>query len=166
MKILFVGLPGSGKTTLSKYFRGIDTDDILSKDYNDLQEFIKNNCDNVEDFFLKEGLVVRKTLEETTSKFIASGGSVVHDPKTNEYITNNENIYVIWLKMTNENKKRGFLNKNERGVVFPDGIKSIDELIDFRNPLYEKLSNLIIRTDVLSFDETVDIIEQKLAILV
>jgi shikimate kinase len=157
-KILLIGLPGSGKTTLSKKLGGIDIDDILAGEYENLGEFIKNNFNNGEDFLIKEGEVVRNTLENTNSKIIASGGSIVHDIKTIEYIRKNyNNTYVVWLH--NEDLTRG-TNEEQRGVVYPVGVSNRSELIKLRIPLYASIAQYLIRTDLVNENECIEILKE------
>lgn len=153
MKVLLVGVPGAGKTTISKLLNGVDTDDVIAKDYNkSLAKYIENNCTSVEDFILKEGEVVRDVLRTSDSKLISSGGSIVHDPKTIEYIKEN-NVCVIWLHI--EDLSRGS-NENERGVVYPKGINNRRELINYRIPLYASIARYFIRTDIENIEQTIE----------
>lgn len=152
MKVVLVGVPGAGKTTISKRLGGIDTDDVIAKDYDkSLSKYIENNCTSVEDFIIKEGEIVREVLSTPGRQLISTGGSIVHDPKTIKYIKEN-NVCVIWLHM--EDLSRGS-DEKERGVVYPKGISNRSELINYRIPLYASIAQYFIRTDLETVDETI-----------
>ena len=152
-KIILIGLPGSGKTSLSNAFSGIDTDNLLAG-HGTLAKYI-HSCESVEDFIRQEGIVVRDTISNHKSKVVATGGSVVHDPKTVEYLKDTKHT-VVWLDILD--RSRGS-DEHERGVVYPDGISTREDLIAFRVPLYQSLAHVTIRTDIFSIVECIRILK-------
>ena len=145
--VILVGMPGSGKTTLCKNLGGIDNDDLIVSEHGPLNDFLLS-CDSVETFFLSEGVIMRKLIDSINtgerSGVIATGGSIVHDPQTVEALKKmDDSVIIIWLYTTDKTRGRNM----DRGVAWPGGVQSWEDLEELRYPLYENVSHIKLCTN-------------------
>ena len=145
--IILVGMPGAGKSTLCKSLNGIDNDDLIAAEYGPVNDYLIS-CDSTETFLLSEGVVMRKLLDSINSNektgVFATGGSIVHDPFTIDALKNmNDSVMIIWLHTTDKTRGRNM----DRGVAWPSGVQSWDELEELRYPLYKEIAHIRLCTD-------------------
>ena len=145
--IILVGMPGSGKTTLCKHFGGIDSDDMITVEHGPVNDYLMS-CDSIDDFVLGEGVIMRKLIDSINSGaksgVFATGGSVVHDPATVRALKDiDDSVIVIWLHTNDATRGKD----EERGVAWPEGVDSWEDLGRLRSPLYEDVAHIKMCTD-------------------
>lgn len=149
--VLLVGMPGMGKTTLSFMLGGYDSDCTMIADRGkrNLPEVIAS-FDTTDAFIEYEGQTVIRMLDAVNTgdntAVIATGGSAVHSAPLREYLTDNDNVLVVWLNR----EKVTVTDWSARGVVTPahTPVTSPQQLEHLRNPLYAALADLELRTDL------------------
>ena len=119
--VLLVGMPGMGKTTLSFMMGGHDSDCTMIADRGkrNLPEVIAS-FDTADAFIEYEGQTVIRMLDAVESSdagaaVIATGGSAVHSAPLCEYLTDNDNVLIVWLNRD----KVTLTDWSARGVVTP-----------------------------------------------
>lgn len=154
--ISLIGMPGSGKSTISKIlaekinFSWVDTDLLIESWFGRSLEDVKNHLGN--ELFLKfeEDIVSKLSVKKCV---IATGGSVVYGKKAMKRLKSLGPV--VYLKCSlNEIKKR--ISKNpDRGLIIEHN-QTIDDLFYEREPLYEKYCDFHVRTDKFSPYECVN----------
>ena len=155
MNIALIGMPTCGKSTIGVVVAKllgldfVDTDILIQNKYGQkLSKLIEDN--GTEGFLKMESSVIEEVNYEDT--VIATGGSAVYSEKAMQNLKNISKI--IYLKVPfNEIEKR-MTNLKERGVVIEEG-KTLKDLFDERECLYEKYSDITISEENKTLDETV-----------
>jgi|SRR3989344_2985419 len=157
MKIVLIGFMGSGKTTVAATL----ADKLKLKVFDmDKTALKKSNRSSINEIFEKDGektfreieLEVAKEIGNKNNIVVSTGGGVVMDQKTMNYLL--ENTYVIYLKASFDRIKKRVALKKVRPPLFQNVI-SAKKLFDLREPLYENYANLIIDTDEKSVDQVI-----------
>jgi len=149
--ITFIGLPGSGKSTVGKILA-----DKLKLNYVDLDMLIfEKEGINHHEILKQKGESELKHLEEKyaleldfNDLIFSPGGSMVYSPSVMEKIKN-ESMVVYLVASAEDIKKR----LGER--LYKDGIigletKGLENVVKERLPLYEKYADFSITTSDLS----------------
>ena len=161
MNILFIGMPGSGKSTianlLSEYlptFKKIEIDDIISEKIGcSLEKYINDN--GSEKFKEIERDVIYEVLSNAERTIISPGGSIIYYDEIMEYVRKNKTFLIIHLhselddllQRTECFKNRGvIMNKNAQ---FP-----YKQLFNERMPLYGEYAKKTFYTTFRSPEET------------
>ena len=155
--ILLVGMPGTGKSTLSGCLGGHDSDKTMIRDRREtnLPKVIKTFA-SADAFIEYEGRTIVNMIEETRrhqetpTTVIATGGSAVHSNVLYEFVTNTADVLIVWLRRYGEEELVSADEWNTRGVLVPTGVdvRSALDLKRLRNPLYAEIADLELRTDV------------------
>ena len=167
-----VGMPGSGKTTLSQMLNQmlrvshVDTDDLILKttQTKDLASVVDSTTE--ESFYELEGRVVKELAEGLGEDcmIVATGGSVVHSPVAVEAMRSTPNSTVVWLQASVEDllfRCGGVEGMRARGVVMEDG-SGMDSLCQKRNPLYAAASHHRLDTSKLDISECCEYLSRLL----
>lgn len=156
MNIVLIGMPGCGKSTVgvllakSMLCDFVDTDLIIQNKYR------KSLCDIINEeglntFKEKENIVLSELRAENS--VIATGGSAVYCPEGMENLKKDGRI--IYLRLSPETIKSRIKNITTRGIAMsPDC--TIDDLYRERSVLYEKYADVIIDSESLTPEETVN----------
>ena len=147
MNILFVGMPGSGKSTISSLLSKkinkscIEIDEHIEKKINmPLQKFIDIYGNEL--FKEKEEEIILSILKSAKNNIISPPGSIIYYSSVMEYIRNNNNYIIIYLECSLErilNRTNYFKN---RGVIMDLSLKNPYEVLyNERVPYYEKICN-------------------------
>lgn len=142
--VVFIGMPGCGKSTL-----GIVVAKMLCMDFLDvdlliqkrigmsLQEYIDRY--GVDDFLRTEADVLLSLDCENT--LISTGGSAVLVERAARYLC--ELGRVVYLRLPYEDIERRVTNLSRRGVAMREG-ESLRDIYEYRSPIYEKYASLTV----------------------
>ena len=149
--IIFVGMPGCGKSTIGKKvakklnraFKDAD-EEVITFSNRTPAEIITNEG---EPAFRKVETEVLKELCKQSATVISTGGGCITVEENFDVIR--QNSVVIWVKRP--------LNKlATQGRPLSKSPEEISKMYDFRAPKYEKISNVIIEND-----EDIDVVVEK-----
>ena len=153
MNLLFIGMPGSGKTTicsllsekLNKSF--IEMDEIIESKLNmKLQTYI--DLYGNESFKDKEGKIILHILKTTKNGIISPPGSIIYYPEVIDYLKNNKEYVIIYLECSLQSILKRTNYFNNRGVIMDTSKKDpYLTLYKEREPLYESLCTLKVNSD-------------------
>ena len=154
--ITLIGMPGSGKTTLGKEIAEklqrefVDLDILFAKEYGKTPSEVISN-EGEDKFRQMESALCRKILP-SSRLVISTGGGIVTREENYFYLKCNSNV--IYIKrplksLMKQDVKDRPISRNSK----------IEELLEKRAPLYEKVSDTI--WDLPDFDEP-DLITNKL----
>lgn len=153
--VVLIGMPAAGKSTigvvlaktLGKQF--IDTDLLIQEREGMLLQEIINTKGN--DYFRKAEEEVLSQLKADHS-VIATGGSAVYYP---EAMKNLHSLGpVIYLQLSVPTLKRRLNNIKTRGITMAPG-QTIEDLARSRVPLYEGYADIVMPTEGLDVEETI-----------
>jgi shikimate kinase len=156
--IILIGMPGAGKSIIGKELAKrlamefLDVDEYIERMENKrLQEIINEVGDNG---FVE--IEKKRVLELNLSNHVIStGGSVVLKEETMEHLR--KLGILVFLDISLEILKERLTNLDTRGVVGIKSGKTIEEIFDFRQPLYRKYADLTINfLREITLDKTVD----------
>jgi shikimate kinase len=160
--VVLVGMPASGKSTvgviLAKVlkYKFVDTDLILQDATNQtLVEIItERGLDGFIDF---ENQTVAKL--QAKRSVIATGGSVIYGAEAMENLK--KQGVVVYLKCQYDVIESRLTNITTRGVAMRPG-ETLHDLYLRRTPLYEKYADIVIESDNLTTEQTVQQIKEIL----
>lgn len=143
-KICLIGMPGSGKTTISK-----EIAKKIGYNFKDLDQEITNKIGlNIPDIFKIKGELFFRSVEteelinliEMNHKTVIStgGGTILH----NETIL--KKTFNIYLKCDRDILISRIMKNKDRPLINKDISKSIDNILKDREKIYSKLSNITI----------------------
>lgn len=156
MNYVFIGMPGSGKSTIARMFaekKGLsflDTDKIIEANYGGkpLQTILDEIGNNV-----------FKQVEEDTlcaldcdNAAIATGGSAVYSEKGMAHLK--EICKIVYLDVDYDILVKRIVNPTSRGIVLAPGETLLD-LYNRRTPLYEKYADIVLKSGTESPQITV-----------
>lgn len=165
-KIVLIGMPGSGKTTIGK---------VISKELNynfyDMDNYIENiSGKSVDDLFKVSEDMFRdwesKACHDLANKkkaIISSGGGVVKR-KSNIDILNKDGL-IIFIDRPIENIIND-IDSNSRPLL-KGNVERLYELYDERYELYKEYADIIVRNDSYirqTIDEVLNAIKQRIKV--
>jgi len=159
--IALIGFMGTGKTVIGKKVaeklgkKFIEMDDlIVKKAGKSIPRIFKENG---EIYFRELEIQVCKEVSKLENIVISCGGGVVINKINLDYLNQSSIIIclnaspeVIYERIIKEGKQKRPLLDN------PDPLKTIIEILEFRNPLYRHATKYHIDTSYLSIDQVVD----------
>lgn len=165
MKIALIGMPTSGKSTISKLLHEklkmpvVDVDKLLEYRFkSSLQEFIDTYGEKK---FLKEEDKILIEIEYPENCIISTGGSVIYAQTAMNYLkTQGVKFYYLAasLEILEERLSR---QRNMRGIIM-NGCTSWHDLLIDRDNLYRHYADYIIETDFKELEEIAnEIIKNK-----
>ena len=154
--IVFIGMPGAGKSTL-----GVVLAKVLGFEFLDSDLLIqRQEGRKLSDILETEGPEIFKQIENqvnasirTDRTVIATGGSVVYCQEAMEHLK--KTGLVIYLELSLPELGKRLKNLRGRGVVFRDG-QTLEDLYTERVPLYEAYADIIIRETGKDLEETLE----------
>ena len=163
--IIFIGMAGVGKSSVGKavsqHFRlkFIDTDKLISNDYNDSLQDIITKIGH-DEFMNVEAKYVLESMRDLS--IVSPGGSFIYSVDTIEKIK--EDALFIYLFDEPKNIKKRISNLCTRGIV---GLtdKTFEQLCFERHELYQKVANIQFNLNHYSFDDITQQIIEYLKLL-
>ena len=158
--IILVGFMGCGKTTIGTAlaeqlgYKLLDTDTVI----------VEKEARSINDIFAKDGEeyfrnVETKTIEEladSCEKAIVSTGGGLPLRECNGDILRRLG-FVVFLKVEKDTVLKRLEGDTTRPLLQGDGVdKKVENLLEFRNPIYEYTAHVTISTDNKSVDEIVE----------
>ncbi len=161
--LIFIGMPGSGKST-----NGVVLAKALGCNFLDADILIQNEkgmrLDEILDAFGTDGF--NKIEEEVLSGIelrdtvIATGGSAVYGEKAMEHLRNIGTV--IYLEIAYDDLKKRLGDLKKRGVSIKEG-QTLYDLYMERKPLYERYADVTVNVTNQSIRESIDKIKKELA---
>lgn len=144
--IVFIGMPGSGKTTISKKVA-----EKLGLELYDVDEYIEKTEGKTIAEIFKKGeehfrAIERKAIEDISSKrgvIISTGGGVIKVPDNMAYLK--KTGIIIFINRTVENIEKD-IDYSTRPLL-KDNHTHLQQLYDERFPLYKKYCDYEINND-------------------
>lgn len=159
--LILIGMAGAGKSVIGREIAKklgmnfIDTDNYIEEKEG---KKIQNIIDEYGDKVFKE--IEKKRIEELglNNCVVSTGGSVVLSPNIMDFLK--ENGKIIFLDVPLDIIKRR-LKRGDRRIV---GIRtsSLENIFEFRLPLYRKYADIIIDTTNKNKEEIVKLILEKI----
>ena len=161
-KIILIGMPGVGKSTLGVVlakvlgFQFIDADLLIQEqERKKLHQIIKEVGING---FMEIENQVNASIEAERS-VIATGGSVVYCRQAMSHLK--EIGTVVYLKVSLSTLEKRLGNLKRRGVILKKG-QTLKDLYEERVPLYEKYANVVVDEKGRDLEECLQLLLEKL----
>ena len=154
--IIFIGMPGSGKSTLGVLFAKAEMyafcdTDLLIQQRERLPLFKIIEKKGIEGFSEIESQVV-STIKGYHRTVIATGGSVVLSESAMQNLR--KNGIIVYIQLPCEEIKKRVRNITTRGLVMREG-ETLEDVYRERVPLYEKYADITMRCDLASVENNV-----------
>lgn len=154
--LVLIGMPSSGKSTLgvllakSLQMNFIDTDILIQNKTNrKLQDIIDN--DGIDNFLKIEDETLNEIDAENT--VISTGGSAIFGERSMNHLK--ESSKVIYIKLPYEEIQKRLKNINSRGIAMSKD-ETLYDVYNKRIPLYENYADIILETNNLSIEESIN----------
>lgn len=140
--IIFIGMPGSGKTTIGRLIaeklnkKFVDTDEEVEKKVG--KKIPKIFSENGEEFFRKTETEIVMELTKKLGCVIATGGGIIEKKENRSALL--QNGLIIYLK-------RDFLKLDRKGRPLSSSLETLQMLYDRRRSLYESIADFTIQAD-------------------
>lgn len=164
MKIVLIGFMGSGKTEVARLLS-----EKLNLEFIDMDDLVleKSSRKTINEIFNKDGekyfreleVQVAKKLSSLDNIIVSSGGGVIMNKITMNYLTKNSTV--VYLKLSFDKSVERVKLKKIRPPLFKN-IARAKKLFKIRQPIYESFADIIINTDNKNVNEVVDDISVKL----
>ena len=158
--VILIGMPGVGKSTfgvvLAKIlnYAFLDTDLLIQQETGRMLQDIIDD-DGVSGFIAIENETLKHLSCERT--LISTGGSAVYSGEGMDHL--NQLGLIVYLKTTPEELAAHLGDFANRGVTsLKGGRPNLVELLEEREPLYEKYADVIVETQGLSINAALDAI--------
>ena len=155
--IIFIGMPGSGKSTLGVLFAKAEMyafcdTDLLIQQREKLPLFKIIEKKGIEGFSVVESEVV-SSLHGYHRTVIATGGSVVLSESAMQNLR--KNGIIVYIQLPCEEIKKRVRNITTRGLVMRKG-ETLEDVYRERVPLYEKYADITVDCTGLRTEQSVE----------
>lgn len=165
--IILVGYMGSGKSTVGKKaakalaYTFLDTDSLIEQA--ERMTISKLFEEKGEPYFREqETETIRRLMEEPKGNIIATGGGLPMREGNDKLLK--ELGTVIYLKAETETLMKRLSGDTARPLLQNGDLREkIDTMLAIRGPVYERVADVILETDNMSFYEIICRIEKLLA---
>lgn len=160
--ITLIGMPGSGKSTLGVLlaktlgFGFLDTDLVIQQREGDLLQNILDKVGTEAFLDLEADAICSVECDRTV---IAPGGSVICRERGIEHLR--ALGPVVYLRIPCDVLEKRIHNMGSRGIAFRPG-ETLQDIYDYRTPLYEKYADIVVDGDKGSLEETLAAVLQAL----
>ena len=167
--IVLIGFMGCGKTTVGQAlaeqlsYEFLDTDlYIEAKEEMAISEIFSGKG---EDYFRNlETSSLRELVEQTEKTIVSSGGGLPLRPENAKLLQNLG--FVIYLKVEKDTVLERLQGDTTRPLLqCEDPEKKVEELLEYRNPIYEVGAHLVVSVDHKSVEEIVEEIVRNYQIM-
>jgi shikimate kinase len=158
--IILIGFMGSGKTSVGKQlakklkYTFCDTDQLIEKENKtSVQDIFATNG---EEYFRKlETTTIRELYGSMTKTILSTGGGLPITEGNGQLLRRLG--YVIYLKASKETLLKRLQGDTSRPLLVGDHVEErVENLLQLRTPLYEKVAHLTVTTDQKKFYEIID----------
>ena len=154
--LILIGMPASGKSTLGVVLAKtagmmfMDTDLLIQeRAQGKLQHII--DTEGMEAFLKLEEDVLKSVQAENT--VIATGGSAVYSEPAMAHLKSMGKV--VYIKLSCEEIERRLNNIKTRGIAMKPG-ETIRDLYNYRVPMYEKYADIVLETEGLTIEDSVE----------
>lgn len=161
MNIVLVGMPGSGKTTVSRALSALtgvklyDTDEEIVKKYGAINDIFENYGEQA--FRNLETEAVRKVSELDGVIISTGGGCIMREENTRLFKRNGK---IVFLRTTLSTLIKRIDGNTDRPLLKSGAVEKMTELLKVRTPVYEAAADYTVDTDGLSPEEIAKIISE------
>ncbi len=163
MNIVLAGMPGSGKTTISKLLaealnmRLIDTDEEIVKKYGAITDIFDKFGE--ECFRNLESQVVNEVCGESGAVISTGGGTLLRSENCAAFKNNGK---IVYLKTGVENLVARVGGGEGRPLLAGDAQNKIRELYIKRAPVYEAAADITVETDGVCPEDIAALIAERI----
>lgn len=160
--IIFIGMPGAGKSTIGVVIAKIfgydfvDSDLLIQKQEGDILEHLIDQH-GIDGFLKIENQVNRDINVKKT--VISTGGSVCYCDEALKRMS--EHGVIVYIKTDYESLHKRLGDLHQRGVVIRKGSTLLD-LYNERTPLYEQYADLVVDVSECKIEEAIERIKKSL----
>ena len=165
-RIVLIGAPGSGKTTVGVGLAAhlqwpfVDTDALI--EMKESKRITDIFVDEGEEYFREiEFKVLQEVLLEPSAVISLGGGAPISQRAQETLLASESSIVFLDVSLATAAPRVGF--NRDRPLLLGNPRAQWQALSDQRRPIYEKLSTLSIKVDDMSVDEIVSIIESSIS---
>ena len=156
--IVLIGMAASGKSTT-----GVVLAKTMGKNFVDTDLYIQQKTGKTLQAILNEdGIDAFKEIEEeilsgvdACDAVISTGGSAVYYPESIKNL--GKDGIIVYLNVPLKVIEKRLSNIKTRGVILQKG-ETIEDLYNYRAPMYEKYADIVIEAGDSSLEETVEMI--------
>lgn len=152
--LIFIGMPGAGKSTLAKMLADqlgrpfLDTDANIEKRYGKPLQALLDEHGYLKMRELEADTIT--ALQPAPNTLVATGGSVVYSDDAMQHLKRNG--IAIYLSAQPETLRARINNLDDRGFNCPPG-KNFEEVYQERLPLYRRYADVTVQVDGQSVEQ-------------